>query len=59
MAKRVPGKEEFNETIRYFNRKLQLTGVDVRLGKRVTAVSRQALHHPGPHQPALPASGRH
>jgi hypothetical protein len=25
-GKMVPGKEEFHETIRYFNRKLQLTG---------------------------------
>jgi 2,4-dienoyl-CoA reductase (NADPH2) len=32
----VPGKEEFAETIRYFGRKLELTGVDVRLNRRVT-----------------------
>lgn len=38
MAKRVPGKEEFHETIRYFKRKLELTGVNMQLGKRVTAV---------------------
>ncbi|MGV2837433.1 NAD(P)-binding protein, partial [Pseudomonas shirazensis] len=31
VAKRVPGKEEFSETLRYFRNKLQLTGVDVRL----------------------------
>jgi 2,4-dienoyl-CoA reductase (NADPH2) len=36
-AKRIPGKEEFHETLRYFTRKLQSTGVDVRLGKRVSA----------------------
>jgi len=36
VAMRVPGKEEFAETIRYFGRKLELTGVDVRLGRRVT-----------------------
>ena len=35
VAKRVPGKEEFFETLRYFGRKLQTTGVDVRLDTRV------------------------
>jgi 2,4-dienoyl-CoA reductase (NADPH2) len=33
---RIPGKEEFAETVRYFGRKLELTGVDVRLDTRVT-----------------------
>ncbi len=37
MAKQVPGKEEFHETIRYFGRKLQTTGVDLRLNRRVDA----------------------
>lgn len=37
MARRVPGKEEFSETLRYFRRRLQTTGVDVRLGHAVTA----------------------
>jgi len=36
IAKRVPGKEEFFETLRYFGRKLQTTGVDVRLNQRVS-----------------------
>ena len=36
LARRVPGKEEFGETLRYFNRKLELTGVTVRLGRTVT-----------------------
>ncbi len=36
-AKLVPGKEEFEETLRYFRRQLELTGVTVRLGARVTA----------------------
>lgn len=35
IAKRVPGKEEFYETLRYFARKLQTTGVEVRLNTRV------------------------
>ncbi|MCB1652994.1 MAG: NADPH-dependent 2,4-dienoyl-CoA reductase [Pseudomonadales bacterium] len=35
VAKRVPGKEEFSETLRYFGRKLQTTGVEVCLNTRV------------------------
>ncbi|WP_028009575.1 NADPH-dependent 2,4-dienoyl-CoA reductase [Solimonas flava] len=37
MAKRIPGKEEFHETLRYFRRKLETTGVTVKLGSRVSA----------------------
>ncbi|MCS0629305.1 NADPH-dependent 2,4-dienoyl-CoA reductase [Telluria mixta] len=36
IAMRIPGKEEFAETIRYFGRQLELTGVELRLGRRVT-----------------------
>ncbi|MES2127546.1 MAG: NADPH-dependent 2,4-dienoyl-CoA reductase [Pseudomonadota bacterium] len=36
IAMQIPGKEEFAETIRYFSRKLELTGVKVKLGQRVT-----------------------
>ncbi|HEU5467949.1 MAG TPA: NADPH-dependent 2,4-dienoyl-CoA reductase [Steroidobacteraceae bacterium] len=32
MAKRIPGKEEFHETLRYFRRELEHAGVQVRLG---------------------------
>src|SRR6185369_5560412 len=35
LAMRVPGKEEFSETIRYFGSQLRRHGVDVRLGTRV------------------------
>ncbi len=35
VAKRVPGKEEFFETLRYFKRKLETTGVELRLNTRV------------------------
>ena len=35
VARRVPGKEEFSETLRYFKRKLQLTGVELCLDTRV------------------------
>jgi 2,4-dienoyl-CoA reductase (NADPH2) len=37
LAKRVPGKEEFFETLRYFGRRLARAGVTVRLGERATA----------------------
>ena len=37
IARKIPGKEEFAETIRYYNRLLPLTGVDVRLDTRVAA----------------------
>ncbi|WP_278044458.1 NADPH-dependent 2,4-dienoyl-CoA reductase [Janibacter limosus] len=37
VARRVPGKEEFDETLRYFRHKLADTGVDVKLGARVEA----------------------
>ena len=36
IAMQIPGKEEFAETIRYFGRKLELTGVKVKLNHRVT-----------------------
>ncbi|MGW5440286.1 oxidoreductase [Nocardia asteroides] len=37
IARRIPGKEEFDESIRYFRRKIELTGVTLHLEKRVTA----------------------
>jgi len=37
LAKQIPGKEEFAETLRYFGRELEETGVEVRLGERATA----------------------
>ncbi|KQW90134.1 NADPH-dependent 2,4-dienoyl-CoA reductase [Massilia sp. Root418] len=36
VAMQIPGKEEFAETIRYFKRKVELTGVNLKLGQRVT-----------------------
>ncbi|UXX78327.1 NADPH-dependent 2,4-dienoyl-CoA reductase [Reichenbachiella carrageenanivorans] len=35
MAKKVPGKEEFYETIRYFNKRIALTGVNLQLNTKV------------------------
>ena len=37
LSVRIPGKEEFNETLRYFRRQLVLTGVTVCLDTTVTA----------------------
>ncbi|MBT7697369.1 MAG: NADPH-dependent 2,4-dienoyl-CoA reductase [Desulfobacterales bacterium] len=36
IAKRIPGKEEFYETIRYYNRQIELTGVNLKLNKHIT-----------------------
>lgn len=36
IAKKVPGKDEFNETLRYFARQLELRGVNVQLNTRAT-----------------------
>ena len=37
MAKQIPGKEEFHETISYFKRQLELKKVNIRLGTVFTA----------------------
>ena len=37
LARRIPGKEEFGETLRYFGRRLAGSGVDVRLNTCATA----------------------
>ena len=36
MAKEIPGKEEFHETLRYFNRQIELTGVNLHLNTKAT-----------------------
>jgi 2,4-dienoyl-CoA reductase (NADPH2) len=40
LAKRIPGKEEFYETIRYFNRMIEVLNIDLRLN---TLASAEAL----------------
>ena len=42
VAKQVPGKEEFYETIRYFGKQLELTGVNLKLNTPVTAADLNA-----------------
>jgi 2,4-dienoyl-CoA reductase (NADPH2) len=39
VARRVPGKEEFAETLRYFRHRLQRCGVELRLNERISAES--------------------
>jgi 2,4-dienoyl-CoA reductase (NADPH2) len=62
MAKRIPGKEEFHETLRYFAKQIELTGVTLALETRATA---EVLRHQGyetvvlatgvrPRQPSIP-----
>ena len=44
LAKVVPGKEEFHETIRYFKVQLKITGVELRLN---TKINREQLEREG------------
>ncbi len=37
LALQVPGKEEFSETLRYFQRKIELLGIDLKLNAPATA----------------------
>jgi 2,4-dienoyl-CoA reductase (NADPH2) len=37
LAKQVPGKEEFYETLRYYSRMIELRNIDLQLNTRVTA----------------------
>ena len=37
MARRIPGKEEFHETLRYFRRRIEITGVRLSLNRAVSA----------------------
>jgi 2,4-dienoyl-CoA reductase (NADPH2) len=37
LAKKIPGKEEFNETLRYYNKQIELLGVELQLNRNVGA----------------------
>jgi len=39
IAKQIPGKEEFYETLRFFGRQIELTGVKLQLNHRVNATA--------------------
>jgi 2,4-dienoyl-CoA reductase (NADPH2) len=41
-AKRIPGKEEFHETLRYFRHRLADAGVELKLGQQADAASLKA-----------------
>ncbi len=66
MAREIPGKSEFSETLRYFGRQLELTGVDVRLGSKasVSDLASAGFDHVilatgvTPRQPAIPGLDR-
>jgi 2,4-dienoyl-CoA reductase (NADPH2) len=60
VAKRVPGKEEFFETLRYFRNKVKSTGVDLRLNTRVdVAALVEAVSTKSSWPPASPAYPGH
>jgi 2,4-dienoyl-CoA reductase (NADPH2) len=60
LAKRIPGKEEFAETLRYFRHRIEATGVDLRLGTLVGADDLRGFDHVflatgiTPRSPAIP-----
>lgn len=66
LAKRIPGKEDFDETIRYFRTRLAEQGVDIRLNTRATAEElegagfAQVIVATGvtPRQPEIDGAGR-
>lgn len=41
IAKRIPGKEEFYETLRYFGKQIELSGVNLQLNTKVSAEALQ------------------
>jgi 2,4-dienoyl-CoA reductase (NADPH2) len=45
LAKRIPGKEEFDETLRYFRVRLRKLGVETKLGMRAGADDLRSFHH--------------
>ncbi len=65
LARRIPGKEEFSETLRYFDHRLQDAGVTLELGKRCEAseLADAGFEHVVlatgivPRQPELPGIG--
>ncbi|MEE1796570.1 NADPH-dependent 2,4-dienoyl-CoA reductase [Streptomyces sp. BE308] len=63
VARRVPGKEEFNETLRYFRTRLTELGVELRLGTRATAGTLDGFDEivvatgVEPRSPAIPGAG--
>jgi 2,4-dienoyl-CoA reductase (NADPH2) len=42
LAKRIPGKEEFEETLRYYRRMIEVLGIELRLNTRADAAALKA-----------------
>ncbi|WP_406143800.1 FAD-dependent oxidoreductase [Streptomyces sp. NBC_01012] len=63
VARRVPGKEEFDETLRYFRTRLAEEGVELRLGTRATPAALDGFDEivlatgVEPRSPAIPGVG--
>ncbi|VEB39831.1 2,4-dienoyl-CoA reductase [NADPH] [Chromobacterium violaceum] len=63
VAKQIPGKEEFRETLRYFKRRIETTGVELKLGARVAADDLSGFDEVvlatgiAPRTPAIPGIG--
>ncbi|HLI19107.1 MAG TPA: NADPH-dependent 2,4-dienoyl-CoA reductase [Rhodanobacteraceae bacterium] len=65
LARRIPGKEEFNEPLRYWGNLLAETGVDVRLGTHAAAAMLRAQNYDAtivatgvtPRDPRIPGQG--
>jgi 2,4-dienoyl-CoA reductase (NADPH2) len=63
LAKRIPGKEEFSETLRYFHRRIEILGVTLRLGHRAEAADLAGYDHVVlatgilPRTPSIPGIG--
>ncbi len=45
LAKRIPGKGEFAETLRYFRERIDATGVELRLGTHATVADLRGFDH--------------
>ncbi len=45
MAKQIPGKEEFYETIRYYQKMIEISGVDLKLNTRVDIAMLEAANY--------------
>jgi len=45
LARRIPGKDEFAETLRYFGRRIERTGVELRLGHAAAAADVAGFDH--------------
>lgn len=45
LAKQIPGKEEFHETLRYFNEQIKLLGIDLKLNYVATVENLTTAHY--------------